>query len=109
MFPSFTEKGVGYWPFYLVIGVLAGLAIGYSAWMQGKAAAGACSAFVDTEKGFANYLIALGVIETVAIFVLVFLIVIMGKLPDAKTLSKSTSGIVNQPAKVQLQSPGAAK
>ncbi|MCK5845673.1 MAG: hypothetical protein KAG97_13250 [Victivallales bacterium] len=106
MFPSFESKGVGYWPFYLAIGVLAGLAIGYSALMQGKAAAGACSAFVDTEKGFANYLIALGVIETVAIFVLVFLIVIMGKLPDEKSLSKSAGGVTNLPAKVQTQPAG---
>lgn len=100
---SFTEKGLGYWPFYLVLGVTAGIAMGYSAWMQGKAAAGACSAFVDTEKGFANYLMALGVIETVAIFVLVFLIVITVFLPNAKTLKASTDAVSTAAPAAQVQ------
>ena len=103
LFGSLTDKGLGYWPFYLVLGVTAGIAMGYSAWMQGKAAAGACSAFVDTEKGFANYLMALGVIETVAIFVLVFLIVITVMLPNGKTLKTSTDAVSAAPATAQAQ------
>ena len=54
------------------VGVFCGIAMGMSAWMQGKAAAGASVALAETGKGFANYLIALGMIETVALFVLAF-------------------------------------
>jgi len=70
-------KDPAQWPFFLILGVVGGLAMGASAWMQGKAAAGACDAFADTEKGFVNYLMVLGIIETVAIFVMAFGIVIM--------------------------------
>ncbi len=55
------------------IGILGGLAMGASAMMQGKAAAGAADALAETGKGFANYMIVLGVIETVALFVMAFL------------------------------------
>ena len=51
----------------------AGLAVGMSAWMQGKAAAAASDALGETGQGTANYLIALGIVETVAIFTLVFI------------------------------------
>ena len=54
-------------------GLFGGIAIGVSAWMQGKIAAAAADAFADTGQGFANYLIALGIIESVAIFVMVFI------------------------------------
>ncbi|MFP4380899.1 MAG: V-type ATP synthase subunit K [Candidatus Sumerlaeia bacterium] len=60
------------------IGIFAGLAMGFSAWMQGRAAAGACHAMTDTGKGFTNYLMALGIVETVAIFVMVFAIIVLG-------------------------------
>ena len=56
------------------MGVLGGLAMGASAMMQGRAGAGAADALAETGKGFANYLIVLGIIETVALFVLVFLL-----------------------------------
>ncbi len=56
------------------IGILGGLAMGASAMMQGKAAAGASDALAETGKGFTNYLIVLGIIETVALFVMVFLL-----------------------------------
>ncbi|MDA1044110.1 MAG: V-type ATP synthase subunit K [Verrucomicrobia bacterium] len=54
-------------------GIMGGLAMGLSAWMQGKAGAGACDALAETGQGFGNYLIAIGVIETVALFVMVFI------------------------------------
>ncbi|HJW86385.1 MAG TPA: hypothetical protein VJ440_07125 [Candidatus Brocadiaceae bacterium] len=54
-------------------GILGGVAIGISAWLQGLAAAGAANALAETNQGFGNYLMALGVIETVALFVLVFI------------------------------------
>lgn len=56
------------------IGILGGLAMGASAMMQGKAAAGAADALAETGKGFTNYLIVLGIIETVALFVMAFLL-----------------------------------
>jgi V/A-type H+-transporting ATPase subunit K len=56
----------------LIGGLLAGMAIGASAWMQGKAAAGACDSLAETGKGLVNYVIVLGIIETVALFVLAF-------------------------------------
>jgi len=61
------------YPALIAAGVIGGLAIGASAWMQGRAGAGASDALAETGKGFGNYLMALGVIETVALFVMVFL------------------------------------
>jgi V/A-type H+/Na+-transporting ATPase subunit K len=60
------------WPSALGVGVLGGLAIGASAIYQGRAAAGACDSFSETGQGFANDLIVLGVVETIAIFAMVF-------------------------------------
>ena len=57
------------------IGMFGGLAIGFSAWLQGKAAAAACDAQAETGKGTANYILALGVVESVAILVLAFLMI----------------------------------
>ncbi len=61
-------------------GILCGIAIGLSAWMQGKAGACAADAMAETGKGFGNYLMVLGVIETVALFVMVFTLMAVGKL-----------------------------
>jgi len=58
--------------FQILLGAAAGLAIGASAWMQGKAGASAADALAETGKGFGNYIMVLGVIETVALFVMVF-------------------------------------
>lgn len=62
------------------LGILGGLAMGMSAWMQGKAGAAAADALGETGKGFGNYLIVLGIIETVALFVMVFIMVGVDKL-----------------------------
>ena len=59
-------------PAYICIGLLGGLAQMASAIFQGKCGACGCAAFAETGKGFANYLIVLGVVETCAIFSLVF-------------------------------------
>ena len=56
-------------------GLFAGLAIGMSAWMQGKTGAAASDALAETGQGFANYLIALGVIESVALFMMIFVLI----------------------------------
>ena len=68
------------WPAFLIMGLIAGLGMGVSAWMQGRAGAGACDAFAETGKGFTNYLMALGIIETVAIFVMAFGIVLLASI-----------------------------
>lgn len=58
--------------YLMIIGFIAGLAMGISAYMQGKTAARACDALVETGKGFGQYIMVLGIIETVALFVMVF-------------------------------------
>jgi len=67
-----VQDGAPY-PALIGAGVLGGFAIGMSAWMQGKAGAGASDALAETGKGFGNYLMAIGVIETVALFVMGFI------------------------------------
>lgn len=60
------------YPVQVLIGALAGFAMGLSAFMQGKAGAKASDALTETGKGFGNYIMVVGVIETVALFVMVF-------------------------------------
>jgi V/A-type H+-transporting ATPase subunit K len=64
--------------FKLALGLLSGAAIGYSAVVQGQCSAASCDAFGETEKGFAQDLIVVGLCETVAIFVLAFSLAILG-------------------------------
>jgi len=61
------------------VGLFAGAAIGLSAYWQGKCAAAACDALGETGKGFTNYMAVLGMTETVALFVMVFTLVALGK------------------------------
>lgn len=69
----------GYDPWALLgIGVAAGAAIGVSAYAQGRAGAHCADALAETGQGFSNYLAVIGIIETVAIFVLVFSILALG-------------------------------
>ena len=56
-------------------GIFAGTAMGISAWLQGRVGAAAAEAQAETGQGFTNYLAALGIIETVAIFVMVFVLI----------------------------------
>lgn len=62
----------------LWVGVFGGLAIGMSALFQGRCAAAAADALGATGKGTANYFIVIGVIETVALFTLVFSLLMLG-------------------------------
>ena len=62
------------------VGILCGLAMGFSALMQGKAGAVAADALGETGKGFVNYIIVLGIIETVALFVMAFSLNLLGRL-----------------------------
>ena len=61
----------------LGIGIFCGLSIGLSAFFQGKCAASACVALGETGKGTSNYLIVIGIIETVALFTLVFCLLLL--------------------------------
>jgi len=63
----------------ILIGAVAGLAIGLSAYMQGKAGAKASDALAETGKGFVNYIMVVGVIETVALFVMIFAMIALPK------------------------------
>ncbi|MFH1797989.1 MAG: V-type ATP synthase subunit K [Candidatus Omnitrophota bacterium] len=67
------------YPYQMILGLAAGLAMGVSAWMQGKAGASAADALSETGKGFGNYIMVLGVIETVALFVMVFIMTGLSK------------------------------
>lgn len=69
-----ANKGLFLWS----IGAFSGLAIGVSALWQGKCAACACDAMGETDKGFGNYLVVLGMAETVALLVMVFTLMLMG-------------------------------
>jgi V/A-type H+-transporting ATPase subunit K len=58
-------------PLYLSIGLASGLAIGASAIAQGKAGAAGADAVAETGMGFVNYMMIVGICETIAIFVMV--------------------------------------
>ena len=73
---SLTMKGQYMWG----VGAFAGAAIGLSAYWQGKCAAVACDAMGETNKGFGNYLVVLGMTETVALLVMVFTIVFLRRM-----------------------------
>ena len=64
----------------LVLGIFAGLGIGLSALFQGRAGAATCDSQAETNQGFTNYLAALGIVETVAIFTMVFTLIALGKI-----------------------------
>ena len=83
------------WVTCLITGIIGGIAIALSAAFQGRAAAGACDALVESGSGFVNYLIALGVIETIAIFVLVFAILLLGKFTTAAPAAAAVEQIVS--------------
>ena len=68
--PAIAAKS---WATMLIGGICGGMGMGVSAWFQGKAGAAGADALAETGQGFGNYLMTLGVIETVALFVLVFI------------------------------------
>ncbi|MDR0501886.1 MAG: V-type ATP synthase subunit K [Treponema sp.] len=57
---------------YCGFGIIAGFAIGVTAYIQGKAGAAACDALCETGKGFAQYISVIGISEPVALFTMVF-------------------------------------
>jgi len=71
---AIANKGQYLWS----VGAFAGLAIGLSALWQGKCAAVACDAMGETGKGFGNFLVVLGMTETVALLVMAFTLMLLG-------------------------------
>lgn len=63
----------------MMLGLVAGLGMGISAFMQGKAAACAADALAETGEGFAKYMVVIGIIETVALFVMLFCMISLPK------------------------------
>ena len=69
------DKVAGFGLPLLIAGIFAGLGIGLSALFQGRAAAAAGDAQGETGQGLTNSFGALGIVETVAIFTMVFTII----------------------------------
>lgn len=69
---ALLESAGAMWPAVLGAGIIGGIAMGVSAWYQGKAGASGADALAETGQGFGNYLTTLGIIETVALFVMIF-------------------------------------
>ncbi len=64
--------------FLFTIGLVAGIAMCLSAIVQGKAGAAGADALAETGKGFSQYIMVVGLCETVALFALVFSMVALG-------------------------------
>ena len=65
----------------LAVGIAVGLAEMFSAWMQGKIGAAGIRGICEGEgKGFAFLLIAMGIVETVGIFAMVFMLGLIPKV-----------------------------
>lgn len=70
---STSEKNPG---FLLGLGIASGLAMAFSAIAQGKAGAAGSDALGETGKGFAQYIMVVGLCETVALFAMVFSMIV---------------------------------
>ena len=64
-----SDKNPG---FLLGLGIASGLAMCFSAIAQGKAGAAGSDALGETGKGFAQYIMVVGLCESVALFAMVF-------------------------------------
>ena len=74
---SAVEAGTASGTLAMFVGIFAGIAIGLSALFQGKVAAASADALGETGKGTANYFIVIGIVETVALFTLVFSLLLL--------------------------------
>jgi len=70
---ALLESAAVMWPAVLGAGIIGGIAMGMSAWFQGKTGASGSDALAETGQGFGNYLTTLGIVETVALFVMIFI------------------------------------
>ncbi len=74
-----TMQGSAADPTFLFgIGIMSGLVMAISAFVQGKAGAAGADALAETGKGFSQYITVVGLCETVALFALVFSMVALG-------------------------------
>jgi V/A-type H+-transporting ATPase subunit K len=65
----------------LGVGLATGIGEMISAWVQGIIGAGGCRMISEADgKGFALVVIAIGIAETVGIFVLVFMSILLGRI-----------------------------
>ncbi len=62
--------------FLLGLGIASGLAMCFSAIAQGQAGAAGSDALGETGKGFAQYIMVVGLCETVALFAMVFSMIV---------------------------------
>jgi V/A-type H+-transporting ATPase subunit K len=60
----------------MYLGIIAGLCIGANAFVQAVVCAHAAEAYAETQRNFGNYIMVVGVAETFALFVMVFVILI---------------------------------
>ncbi len=68
-----TKDGI----FLLALGIFSGLAMAASAVFQGKSGAAGSDALGETGKGFAQYIMVVGLCETVALFAMVFSMIVL--------------------------------
>ena len=64
----------------MIISIVSGLVIGTTAILQARVCAAATDAQAETGQGFTTYLAAIGILETTAIFTMVFSLVIIKRL-----------------------------
>jgi len=83
----------------LGIGFAVGFTMLFTAVAQGQISAAACDAVGETGKGFANYLAAIGIAESIALFAMVFSMLAMGMvgtaLPAAEVVQEIIPVIAN--------------
>jgi len=82
-FFAIIGNGLGseyYW-YQMIMGLGVGLAMGTSAFLQGKVGARACDALGETGQGLGNYIVMIGVVEAVALIVMIFMFI---KIPFEK-------------------------
>ena len=59
-------------PQLLFMGLFAGFILGASGYTQARVAAYASEAFAETGQGFGNFMMIIGICETIALFTMVF-------------------------------------
>ena len=64
--------------YIFMLGIVAGIAMGLNSYIQAMVCAHAAEAFGETGKNFGNYMMVVGVAETFALFIMVFVILIAG-------------------------------
>jgi len=74
------EASFKMWPILLAVGILVGVSQAIASIWQGLVGAAACDSFAETNKGFTNNIMAIGIVETVSIFVMAFAIVLLGSI-----------------------------